>query len=399
MKISSISRRFLFSHKSHSLVNLVAIVSVVALLVPTAAMIVVLSLQNGLSGMVHDTYAQFDSELRVTPRSGQFFDVDSAQVAEIERFADVSRTLETNVLAVYESCRTMATLRGVDSMFQSVSQLPDATKRGRWVTKLGETPRLMLGAGVGYSLAFALGRGEAVELSAIVPMPKALGFMGFSTTPVMATKKAYPEGVFTVDAQIDSKYIFTDIDFVRSLLSRPTQLSSLEIRPKIKLSEAKARVEEIMGADFVVQDRFMQRSSIFSAIATEKIVVFFVLVFVAIVAAMSLAGCTLMMTTEKAQSAAVLRSIGMSEKRLRGVFISLGMRVVAIGVTLGALFGVGLVLVQEYFKPLSAVGSALVEDNYPVDLSMLDVVATIFSMLAVGYMIVWLTVRSTTSKK
>ncbi len=390
MKLSQISRRFLFSPKSHSLVNLVAIVSVVAIVVPTAAMIIVLSLQNGLSGLVHDLYSNFDSELRVTPSTGQFFEISDEDLDEIKEFAAVSTTLETSALASYRGSRVLVSLRGVDSLYNSVSNISSTIKRGNWATLHGDRPRAVIGSGAGYNLALTLGTGEYLELSAIIPTSKLPGFWGGA--PLLHSDKILPSGVFSVEAQIDSQYIFTDISFVRSLLGKEDVISSLEIKPFGSSDEAKKRIEHILGDEVEVLTRYEQRATIFSAIDTEGVVIFFVLLFVAMIAAMSLGGCTLMMTTEKASSASVLRSLGMSERAVRRVFVALGMRVVTIGLATGLVLGVGLVLIQQYYMPLAAGGDSFIENSYPVSLHLSDILFTTISILVVGWLIIWIAI-------
>lgn len=390
MKLSAISRRFLFSRKSHSLVNLVAVVSVVAIAVPTAAMIVVMSLQNGLSGMVHNLYADFDSELKVVPESGQYFEVSEDELYDLSEFAEVSSVLETSAVATFNDARILVSLKGVDSTYSSVSRLPSTIRRGGWQLRHGDRPRAVMGAGASYDLAFTLGGRKPIVVSAMVPVPSIGGMIGGG--PVLSEASVMVDGIFSVEAQIDSRYIFVDLDFVRDLLGKDSEVTSLELKPRVSEREARALIAEILEEDVVVLNRFEQRSTIFSAIEAERLVIFGVLIFVALVAAMSLAGCSLMMTTEKARSAMVLRSLGMSERRVRRVFLALGMRVVVLGVGAGLVFGAALVLVQQYFGVLSTGGDSMVVDNYPVELLLTDVIYTVASMCAIGYLIIWLAI-------
>ncbi len=391
MKLSAISRRFLFSRKSHSLVNLVAVVSIVAILVPTAAMVVVMSLQNGLSGMVHNLYADFDSELKIVPRSGQYFEVSEDELYDLREFADVSEVLETSAVAEYNDSRILVTLKGVvDSTYSAVSKLPSIIKRGGWQLRHGDLPRAVMGAGASYDLAYTLGGNKPITISAMVPVPSIGGMIGGG--PVLSSESLVVAGIFSIEAQIDSRYLFTDLDFVRELLGKDSEVTSLELKSRVSEREARKRIADIIEEDVVVLNRFEQRSTIFSAIEAERVVIFCVLLFVGLIAAMSLAGCSLMMTAEKASSAVVLRSLGMSERRVRRVFLMLGMRVVILGVGIGLVFGSALVLMQEHFEVLTTGGDGMVVDNYPVELHLSDIAFTAFSMCAIGYLIIWLTI-------
>lgn len=387
MKKSTISHRFLFSKKSHSLVNLVAIVSVVALLVPTAAMIVVLSLQNGLSGLVKDVYSKFDSELRVVPLEGQYFEPDSLKIERIREFAEVSGVLQSNVLLEWNGYSAGAVLRGVDSNFVKVSQMPTTVARGEWKTLHGQRARAVLGSSLSYNLALTLGSAGIMEVTAIVPVPKMI-----SSVPIVSRDLLMPAGVFRVDAVIDSKYLFTDIGYVRDLLSRPRSLSSLEIKPNIPLKEATAKIEEILGDDsLMVESATDQRKELYAAFELEKYVIFMILCFIALIAAMALSGCALLMSAEKAQNAKVLRSLGMSSNGVRRIFMSLAGRIVAIGVGCGTILGIGFVVLQQNFKILAISGETSIVDSYPVILTLGDTLLSVGIMLGVGAVVIYLT--------
>ncbi len=364
--------------------------SVVAIAVPTAAMIVVMSLQNGLSGMVHNLYADFDSELKVVPESGQYFEVSEDELYDLSEFAEVSSVLETSAVAAFNDSRILVSLKGVDSTYSSVSRLPSTIRRGGWQLRHGDRPRAVMGAGASYDLAFTLGGRKPIVLSAMVPVPSIGGMIGGG--PVLSEASVMVDGIFSVEAQIDSRYIFVDLDFVRELLGKDSEVTSLELKARVSEGEARRLISEILEEDVVVLNRFEQRATIFSAIEAERIVIFCVLIFVGLVAAMSLAGCSLMMTTEKARSAVVLRSLGMSERRVRMVFLGLGMRVVVLGVGAGLVFGSAIVLVQQHFGVLSTGGDSMVVDNYPVELLLSDVLYTVASMCAIGYLIIWLAI-------
>ncbi len=388
MKPRDISSRFLLSKKSHSLVNLVAIVSVVALLVPTAAMVIVLSVQNGLSDMIHSRFSNFDSELRVIPRSGQLFEVDSAQIAAIEEFAVVSQTLRCNALVEWGSESTIAELYGTDSLYTEVSGMAQMVDRGEWQMRRGSEPRAVIGSALSYSLGVSIAMADDLRVTAIIPTPRLPIDIPI---PLLNTKDVRPVGVYTLDASIDSRYIFTPIEFVRSLMGQSRNISTLELKPLIPTEEAKQRLYEILGDGVEVQNRYEQRADLYSVIDSEKVVIFTVLIFVALIAAMSLSGCVLMMVAEKASSASTLRALGMSHSKVRGVFISLGLRVVIIGIAAGLALGIAVVLLQQNLGLLQ-LGGVMGSEPYPVKLSISDTLLTTAILLGVGYLIVVVTV-------
>lgn len=393
----NLSLKFLFSKKSHSLVNLVAVVSVVAVMVPSVAMVVILSLHNGLSGLVHSIYSDFDSELSVTPIEGQYFELDSTKLSEIRELCVVSGTVECNAVLEWEGNTAVAVVRGVDSNFVAVSGMPNTIQRGVWQTKLGELNRGVIGSGVSYNLAMPLSGGPMVGVMAVLPPTPLMRTLG---VPMVNSMELRIVGAFSIEANLNSRYLFTDIGFVRELLGwtggagGAQRYSSLELQSRGKGSGVKEKIEEILAMEPLrVRTREQQRASIYAAIDAEKYVVWMVLIFVALVAVLSLAGCSLMMTAEKSKAIGVLRTMGMTVGRVRGVFLKLAMIIVGVGVVGGVLVGAGVVLLQQYFGVLKTAENSLVLDSYPVELMWGDVVMTVGVMCGVGFLVVWGTLR------
>ena len=75
------ARRYLFSKKSHSVINVISGVSAVAVAVPVMAMVILLSVFNGFEGLIRDMYKSFDPDILITPSSGKVFDTEKTIVS------------------------------------------------------------------------------------------------------------------------------------------------------------------------------------------------------------------------------------------------------------------------------------------------------------------------------
>ncbi|MEG3047278.1 MAG: FtsX-like permease family protein [Mucinivorans sp.] len=122
------------------------------------------------------------------------------------------------------------------------------------------------------------------------------------------------------------------------------------------------------------------------------------LVCVAMIAAMSLTGCMLMMLSEKQQATRTLQVMGMTGRKLRGAFVRLGMMIVSIGLGSGLVLGVVLVGVQYYFGVMKMGGESFLIDSYPVRLAALDLLIITLSVATISYFIIRLTVNSVLTK-
>lgn len=397
----NIARRFLLSKKSHSIVNLVAKVSVVAITVPVVALVLVLSLQNGLVDFIHSMYGQVDSELQVSASKGPFFRVDSSTLSSLRSdLGDVSTTVQGNALIKYGDRQTMVSLRGVDSVLGDVIDIRSTIVRGEWRLDFGGMPRAVLGAGVSYDLAYGLASGDHLELYALQDEPMMMSLLG---VPFFDYDSIVGVGVFQLDAATDRNVVFVPIDFARALFRIPNnELSTLEIKLRAAVNQERARsvlTDALGGQNVEIKNSEQQRDMIYRVMNVEKWVIMLMLVFVALIAAMSLSGCMLMMLSEKGRAIDQLAVMGMRRTELRKVFVRLGMMIVVVGVLSGIAVGALLVGIQSWFEVLKMGGDSFILSAYPVRVAVLDLVVIAGSVLTIGYLIVSLTVGSIIKNK
>ena len=228
MKLSSfIARRYFFAKSSSNAVNVITGISVLGILVGTAALIVVLSAFNGLEELVRGFYNAFDPDIKVTPASGKFFDQEEMARLKLEdeAIAGHSYVLEEKALFTFRDREYIATLKGVDEQYSSINQLPQYIKVGEYQLheELQVTPSL-IGSGVAYYLGFSE---SAIGKPVQVFMPGE----GDALNPGSSfkTENIYPLGVFSIQPEFDEKYALVPIGFVRDLLDRPSAVSALEI--------------------------------------------------------------------------------------------------------------------------------------------------------------------------
>lgn len=391
----NIARRFLFSKKSHSIVNSVARVSIFAVTVPVVALVFVLSLHNGLTDYVHGMYGKVDSDIQVAASKGGFFELDSTSYEELrERVGLVSRVLEGNALLRFGDRQLMVALRGVDTLYNSVVGIESTIVRGEWRLDFGGMPRAVLGAGVAYELAYGLSSAMPIHIYVIAPESS---LMSYFPLPLYALDSIVGQGVFQLDKATDESQVFVPILFAQRLLGgQKDMVSSLEIKLKdgLSVADGKAVVSDILGEDVVVVGGGEQRGMIYRVMNVEKWIISLMLIFVALIAAISLAGCMLMMLSEKSDAIVELEVMGMSKSALRAIFLRLGMFIVGIGVGCGTLIGVILVVVQDQFGILTMGGESFLLSAYPVRVSFVDLLLIVLSVAFIGFCIVRVTVRS-----
>ncbi|MFI3262613.1 MAG: FtsX-like permease family protein [Rikenellaceae bacterium] len=390
-----IAFRYLFSKKSHSIINIISIVTVTAIAVPTAAMIIVMSVYNGLEDVLKTLYSNFDTEITITPKQGKFFDINEfplSELSEIDGVYQFSEILEDNAMVEYRGRQTIATVRGVDDNYRQITTLDSLITFGNVDLKLGDLDYAVIGMGVAYDLRVNLAMYETLNF--YVPKTGNSGFLGSS---FYNNESARPNGVFTLDEETDTKYIITGLRFAEKLFSIQGQRSQIGIKLADKANEKQviAEIEKLVGDKFAVKNRYQQKEWLYDVMAAEKRGVFLLIVMILVIASFTLVGAVIMLITDKQSANFALKAMGATDKFIKNVFVYQGLLITLGGLLLGAIFGIGLVLLQDYFGLISINSQSILIDKYPVKLIRSDVISIVLVVVCINSFIAYLTTHLT----
>ncbi|MFO8002088.1 MAG: FtsX-like permease family protein [Marinilabilia sp.] len=393
-----IALRYLFAKKSQNVINVVSMISVAGVLVGSLALVVVLSVFNGLHGLIGSLYGSFDPELKVTPAAGKVFNTDTIPYQEIydtEGVEDLTEILEGQALLRANKRQVPAEVMGVDENFASVSGIDSIIVEGEYKLKDGSDNHGV----IGYVLADQLN----VRLNFVRPLilyaPKRVGQVNMMR-PDNSFKKEYlhPSGMFAVrQIEYDSKYLVINIDQARYLFEYGDEtVSSLGISLKegVKTGKVKKSLSELLGEHFKVQDRQEQHATFYRLMRVEKFMAYLILLFILIIATFNVIGTLSLLIFEKRESIGTFRSMGADRRLINKIFLVEGWLISLAGVTVGVLLGALLVWIQQQFGLLRFQGEgAFVVEAYPVALQWIDLVLVYFSVSLVGLLAAWYPVR------
>lgn len=388
-----IARRHLFSRKAHSVINLIAVVSVIAIAVPVMALVVILSFHNGLGEFIGQMYSEFDSEVRVTPREGLFFEGDTLRrrLEALPEVAAVSATVEQNVLLTYSDRQWIATLRGVDANYDFVVPIEQRLVQGKYRLQNGDLNEAVIGKGIAYALGVQTALIEPLRIYAIRPGSESISFI---PRALYNTATVRPVGIYALDEQTDARYVFVPIALAQELIGTGNRISSLEIRmvEGVSPERGKQLIQQMAGERFEVQTRFEQKETIYRMVTQEKWIIYLLLMFVVLIAALSLVGSLVMLAADKEQDREMLLAMGGTPRLLRRLFTWEGALITACGVVIGLVLGVGFALLQQQVGIIKMAGEAFLMDAYPVRIVAGDVAA-----IAVGVWLLGVAVSALTS--
>jgi lipoprotein-releasing system permease protein len=388
------ARRFLFSPKSHSVINIISRVSMVAVGIPVAAMVILVSVFNGIDQLVRGLYNDFDPDLLIVPTEGKVFSPDALDVQSIlalEGVAATSFVLEESAMLEYRGRQTTATLRGVDATFPDVVPIENMIAAGRW-----DAGEATIGQGVAYNMGMSVVLAEELTFYA----PRRGSYSSLLPINSFSTAEIALGGVFALDADTDGQYVLVPLDFAQGLFDYEGRVSSLMIRFTEAAQSKKLlkQVEEIAGDGFKVLTRYEQKASMYRIMQYEKWAVFFIGLVVLVIASFSIVGSLLMLIIDKRTGIRTLGAVGAPLQFVRRVFIRQGMMIGRAGAVAGLVLGVAVCAVQQIWGVVPMPAATFLVDSYPVLLRPLDIAAICVAFVAVIYIITIFTVRGAISK-
>ena len=394
------ARRYLFSKKSHSVINIVSGVSAFSVAIPVMAMVILLSVFNGFGGLIKSMYRSFDPDIRITPVRGKVFPIDSLpreRFLAIDGVRDAAYALEDNAVFEYRDRQAFGTMCGVDSLYRQVVPLDSLRTEGVFQLQFGDFPEAYVGQGMAYALGIRVNLNSPIS----VYVPRRGRVSPLLPYSFYKKQNIFPSGVFALEAEVDGKYVIVPLHFAQELLDYPGQASSVAIRLEADASPQRVQqqIGQWLGDDYKIQSRYQQKESFYRIMMYEKWGIYFIILLVLVIASFSLIGSLVMLIIEKRKDSQTLVTMGADTKLLRKIFVAEGMLIYLIGAGGGLLLGVALALAQQHFGFLKLSGETFLIDAYPVEVHPSDLAWVIVTFVSVSYLISVLTVRAMIPKK
>ncbi len=401
MKLSLyIAKRYLFAKKSRNAINVISAVSVAGVTVGAMALIIVLSVFNGLEKMVSAIFNTYDPDLKITSAEGKTFTEDPSKLkllSKVDGVACYSLTVEENALLQYGERQFFATIKGVDDFYTSVTNIDSSMWEGEF--KLTDARgRYWAIPGIGIAQYLGMRINFIAALKIVVPRRTA----GNSLNPEDAIiKKFIPlSGIFQVEQQYDSKYVYVPLAFARELIEKDSAVTSIEIKftKGADATGVQKNVAKIFAGGFVVQNRYEQQEIFYKVMKSERLAIFFILTLILLIASFNIIGSLTMLIIEKERDIEILKSLGADNTLIRKIFIFEGWLISIIGAFAGILLGFIICWLQQTYGLVRLNSDTLIMDYYPVVMKLRDFIIVPATVLLIGYWAAWYPVRYLTKK-
>ena len=394
-----LATRYLFSSKSHSVINIISSVSAFAVSIPVAAMVILLSVSNGFGDLIKDLYKDFDPDVVISASDGRVFDsldLNRAKILDFPSVEQVSMVVEESALLEYRGRQSVAILRGVDSFYQEVVPIAGMVKRGEYSLFFGDMEQIVVGQGIAYTLGIRSAFYDPVK----VYYPKRGRYNAMIPSANYNVDRLFPAGIYMLDAETDGKYAIAPIESTQRLFDYEGQYTNAMIKVKhgLDLDEVRNTLARELGDEYIVQTRQQMKASLYKIIVYEKWALFFIILLVLIIASFSIIGSMVMLIIEKGRDIQTLRALGADVTLLRSVFVNEGMLISVIGASIGLTVGLLFCWLQITFGFIQLPEGTFLITNYPIIVKSLDIMAITVSFFAVTYIICRLTVVKMISK-
>lgn len=384
--------RYFKGKKTTNAINLIAWISILAIAVGAAALILVLSVFNGFEDLVKTLYADFYTDIRVAPAKGKFLTLTSQQLQQIKGTAGVKQictVAEEKAVLVNNEYQSIVYLKGVDGNYTQVSGLANHIIKGRFDPGTVSEPLLILGAGIENAVGVEP-QMNVNPLTVYLPNFKATNFSGLDA---LNSYNANVSGSFILQQDFDNKYALTNIDFVKFMLDLgPDQFSAVEValNNSEQTDDVKNTLQKLLGSQFKVETRYEQNQSLYTVMQVEKWVIYAILSLILVVAAFNMIGALTMLVLEKQKDIAVLKAMGADESYIQRIFLNEGFVLAVVGGGAGILIAVLICLLQMKYKLVKLSGGSFIIDYYPVKMVPTDFLLVITTILFISLIAAWI---------
>jgi lipoprotein-releasing system permease protein len=386
-----IAKRYFFARKKTSFISLISIISMLGVGVGTMALVVVLSVFNGLEDFQRSLFKSFDADLKVSPTKGKRFDCPPSflqKISKIDGVKSINQVIEENVIVRYRDAQTVVTLKGVDDNFLKQDRLKKALIDGKLQLKENGISNAIVGSGVAVTLGIDVDA-FFTPIETWYPRNTNSKTIDFTSSDAFNKMSLIPSGVFAIEQQYDDHYIFVPLTFAQNLFDYNDERTSLEIQvsDSERISEIQELVKSSLGKNFIIQNQDEQHASLLRAIKIEKLFVFLTLTFIIGIASFNIFFSLSMLAIEKKEDVKTLYAIGANRGMIQRIFLSEGAIVAFSGAIVGLVLGFILCWLQQTYGLVSmGIVGALI-DAYPVKMQFWDffftaLVVIIITMIA-----------------
>lgn len=384
-----VARRYFTSKKKKSFISLISNISMLGVGVGTMALVIVMSVFNGMGELNRQLFRSFDPDLKVTPAQGKRFTLSSKTLTALratEGVKFVTQVVEDNALATYGDRRVVTKIKGVDETFIQRHQLDTAMIEGKFALTTDNEPKAIVGGTVQQLLGISVNN-QFTPLELAYPRSD-VKTLNLTNADAFNQQIIRVGGVYMLELRFDD-YVIVPLEFATELLGYGNQRSALEIQlqPSAKADQVQTQIQTLLGDKFVVRTRDEQNADLLRAIRIEKLFVTVTLGLIILVAAVNIFFSLSMLVIEKRDDIKMLFAMGATASTIQRIFLLEGSLVAFTGAFIGLILGIIVCWFQQTYGLVSMGMVSSVVDAYPVKMEWPDFVITAVTVISITILV------------
>ena len=386
-----IARRYFFSKKKRSFISWLSILSMLGVGVGTMALVIVLSVFNGMEELNRETFKSFESDMTISSRQGKRFLASPELLSRLRQTPGVvllTAVAQDNALAKYADGQTVVRLKGVDDNYLERQQLDSALLEGKLLLRRDGINFAIVADGVRSDLSIS-------PVDILTPLeilyPRSGQSFSVLNPDAFSSASLTVAGVFFIELRYDN-FVLAPLATARELFGyQPNEVTSLELqlRPDTDEDEAKRVLQALAGDKLLVQSRDDLNVDMYRAIRVEKLFTGLTLGFIVLIASVNIFFSLSMLVIEKKEDIKILFAMGATAGLVRRIFLTEGAIIALTGAVAGLVLGIVICLLQEQYGFIRMGTVSSIIDAYPVRLRTGDIVLTGVLVIAVTVLTSW----------
>jgi lipoprotein-releasing system permease protein len=374
-----IAKRYLFSKRKKNFINIISWLSVVVVAFITAALVIVMSVFNGLGDLLRNLNNAFDPEIKIEAVAGKSFMMSDSllqKITAVEGVEIVTEVLEDYAYLRYRDANQIITLKGVSENFIDQNRINNSIVAGKLALRENNIDYALVGRGVEYNLSIVVN-------DPLFPLQlyyiKNTKLTGLDPSKLYSKRNIIPGAVFSIVQNFDDNYVIVPLRFAQDLMDSGDKRTSLEIKTKAGANQLQVqeRLKKVLGQAFTVLNHEEQHQDLYRLLNMEKLFTFLAFTILLGIGAINIFFSLMMLALDKKKDISVLMAMGADGKLIKKIFVSEGVFIAMLGTSLGLLLGAILVWAQMQFGFVSMGMESTITEGYPIKPVLSDFLLTL----------------------
>jgi lipoprotein-releasing system permease protein len=385
-----IARRYLISKRKANFINIIGILAIGGVAFSTAALIIVLSVFNGLEELLQSLNNSFDPEIKIEARVGKTFRSSPElldRVKSVEGVEVVTEVIEDYAYLRYRDANQVAIVKGVSDSFLEQNRIPkENIVEGELKLKEGPINYAIVGNGIKYTLSIATN-------DALYPLQvfyiRNVNAAGLDPSKLYSRQSIVPVGVFSIVQNFDESYVIVPLRFTQELFNYGDKRTSLEVKvaEKADVFKVEGAIQEKLGETFNVLNHEEQHKDLYKLLKMEKLVAFLALTLLLVIGSINIFFSLMMLALDKKKDIAILKAMGAHDSQVKKIFLAEGVLIAFTGAFLGLALGFAFYWLQQKYGLISMGMETSITQGYPIKVKAFDFVVTMFVITIITILI------------